>query len=354
MSTLVKGLHHITLCPGRAQDDLDFFTRVLGQRLVKQTVLLDGNIPIYHFYYGNIDADIGSIITTFPYARRPGRPGSGQVSATSYSVPPGTLAFWRDHFDRCGARHGTVEERFGEPCIEVRHPAGMLIELVEQAGDCRRPWTTTDISADVATRGFSGVVMSVREVGEQEEFFTCALGARKVGVDGAYHRFEIPGDGPARIIDLHHEPDRPPGSWTFGAGTAHHVAFDVDSDEALARQKALYEELGYTDVSELKDRYYFHSIYVRSPGGILVECTSNPPGGFYQDESFAELGTKLHLPPWFEDQRDAILSMLEPITVPEENRASPGMPAAAPAAKPVTVNGVTLSRTKPDFVNEKG
>ncbi len=353
MESLVRGVHHITLCPGGAQEDVDFFTQVLGQRLVKQTVLMDGSIPIYHLYYGNATADVGSIATTFPYARKPGRAGSGQLSATSYTVPAGAIAFWKEHFDRHGAEHSGIQQRFGTPYLRVRHPAGLLFEVIEEAADPRTPWTTPQVSADVATRGFFGAVLSVRDVRDQEAFFTDALGFRKVAVDGPYHRFEVPGTGPGRIVDLHHEPDRAPGSWGFGAGTAHHIAFNVETDEALARQKAIYEELGFTDASELKDRFYFHSMYVRSPGGILVECTANVPGGFYQDESPAELGTKLHLPPWFEDQRDAIVAQLEPITVPEENRPKPGT-STVPAhvlASTENQSGSTanLSRSKVDF-----
>ena len=150
----------------------------------------------------------------------------------------------------------------------------------------------------MATRGFFGAVMSVRSIEEQEQFFIDALGFRKLGVDGAYHRFEAAGGGPGSIIDLHHEPDRAPGSWGFGAGTFHHIAFGVDNDDALFAQKALYEELGYTDASEVKDRFYFHSMYVRSPGGILVECTANVPGGFYQDEAARRArARRLNLPP---------------------------------------------------------
>src|SRR5439155_18009494 len=93
MTSLVQGVHHITLCPGGAQQDIDFFTQVLGQRLVKQTVLMDGNIPIYHLYYGNADADVGSIATSFPYSRKPGRAGSGQLACTSYTVPNGAVTF---------------------------------------------------------------------------------------------------------------------------------------------------------------------------------------------------------------------------------------------------------------------
>lgn len=365
MSTLVKRLHHITLCPEGAQADIDFFTLVMGQRLVKQTVLMDGSIPVYHFYYGNADADVGSIATTFPYPRKRGRAGSGQVSAVSYSVPSGSLGFWAEHFDRYEADHSGIQERFGTPFIRVRHPAGPLLEVVEQADDPRRAWTTREICADVGVRGFCAAVLSVREWCEQESFLTEALGFRKVGVDGPFHRFEIPGGGPARTVDLHYEPDRAAGSWGFGAGTIHHVAFDLETDEALLQQKALYEELGFTDASELKDRYYFHSMYVRSPAGILVECTSNVPAGFYQDESAEELGTKLHLPPWYEDQREAIVSMLEPVTVPEENRPAPGttnvprQPVRKERRQGVPGDDpgdgrVPLSRTVPRFLVQKG
>lgn len=353
MSSLVKGIHHITLCPGPAQEDLDFYSQVLGQRLVKQTVLMDGRIPIYHFYWGNGDAEVGSIATSFPYSRKPGRPGSGQVTMTSYAVPVGTASFWRDHFERHTVEHSDVQERFGAKYVRVRHPAGMLYEVVE-IDDARRPWVTNQISCDVATRGFFGAVMSVRSVEEQEQFLVEALGFRKVGIDGAYHRYETPGRGPGSIIDLHHEPARPPGTWTFGAGTAHHIAFNVETDQALVAQKALYEELGYTDASDIKDRYYFHSMYVRSPGGILVECTANVPGGFYIDEPPEDLGRHLNLPPWYEEQRADILAMLEPVTVPEANRPRPGTTRRPPPLEPaaMTPAGIPLTRTKAEFVTD--
>ncbi len=354
MSTLVKSLHHVTLCPAGAQEDIEFFTRVMGQRLVKQTVLMDGSIPIYHLYYGNADADVGSITTSFPYGRKRGRVGSGQVSATSYGVPDGTLSFWLEHFDRHGIEHSGRQERFGAGYIRVRHPAGLLLEVIETSADGRRPWTTHEISADVGTRGFFAAVLSIRDVCEQESFLTDALGLRKVGVDGRYHRFEIPEACAARSIDLLHEPERSAGSWGFGAGTVHHVALNLETDDALLQQKATYEELGFTDASELKDRYYFHSMYVRSPGGILIECTSNVAAGFYQDESFEELGTKLHLPPWYEEQRDAIVAMLEPIVVPEENRPKPGTTNVPRAVAETSTSRVPLSRTAPRFHVGKG
>jgi glyoxalase family protein len=353
MDTLIKGIHHITLCPGGAQEDIDFFTAILGQRLVKQTVLMDGSIPVYHFYYGNADADIGSVMTCFPYSRRPGRRGSGQVSVTSYSVPEGSSEFWRNHLDRHGVDHDGIQVRFGGRYIRLRHPAGISLELAESPGDTRRAWTTAEIGSDEATRGFFGAVMSVRDVTEQEEFLTGALGFRKVGVDAGYHRFEIPGAEFSRTIELLHEPDLPAGSWTFGSGTTHHIAFNVETDDALLRQKALYEEVGYTDASEVKDRFYFHSMYVRSPGGVLVECTANVPGGFHLDEDAEQLGRNLNLPPWYEDQRPEILAKLEPVVVPEANRPLPRMRPPVVAVAPPPAPAITLSRTKADFSSHR-
>ena len=334
------GLHHITLCAGGAQEDIDFMTHVVGQRLIKQTVLFDGRYAHYHLYYSNANAEPGSVMTTFPYSRVQGRPGSGQVEASAYTVPKGTVSFWQDHLTRHEVENGGIQERFGRRFIRFRHPSGLQMEAIEDSSDKRVGWTTEEIGSDVNMRGFFGPVLSVREVAETERFFVDALGFRKAGVDGAYHSFEVGKGGPNSTVTLLHEPDRPAGSWTFGAGTAHHLALNVPTDEDLATQKAIYDELGYTDCSEIKDRNYFHSIYCRCPGGILVECAATAPGGFARDEPFNQLGKSLLLPPWFEARRPEIEKMLEPIRIPESNWATP------PA-----LNGDSLSRrTSAEFV----
>lgn len=332
--SLVKGLHHITVCAGGAQEDIDFLTQVFGQRLIKQTILFDGRYAHYHLYYANADAQPGSVYTTFPYNRVKGRPGSGQIQATAYSVPKGSVRFWSEHLDRHNITHTGVQERFGQQFIRLNHPSGLQLEVIEEAADPRRGWTTNEISSDVTTRGFHSPVLSVREIQETERFFVDALAFRKTGVDGVYHRFEIGPGGAAKTVTLIHEPDRPAGSWTFGAGTAHHLALAVESDEKLAEQKGLYDELGYTDCSEIKDRLYFHSIYCRCPGGILVECAASIPAGFAIDEPADQLGTSLLLPPWFEARRAEIEAMLEPIRLPESNRRAT---SAAQAKEPAPV-----------------
>jgi glyoxalase family protein len=311
------GIHHITVCSGKAQPDIDFFTGILGQRLIKQTILFDGRYAHYHLYYANATVDPGTVMTSFPYSRVPGRPGSGQVQATAYSVSKGSLPFWRQHLDYHAIKHSGVQERFGQKFMRFYHPSGLGFEVIEDPKETRKGWDTEYIKESESARGFNTTVFSVREIEEESRFLVEGLGFRKVGSDGAYHRFEIGKGGPGATVELLHEPDRPQGSWTFGAGTAHHVAFNVPDDNSLMQQKDYYEELGYTDVSEVKDRNYFHSIYVRSPGGVLLECAATVPGGFAKDEAFSQLGQHLLLPEWFEPRRAEIVAMLEPIKVPE-------------------------------------
>ncbi|HKV04804.1 MAG TPA: ring-cleaving dioxygenase [Candidatus Acidoferrales bacterium] len=339
--SLVKGLHHMTVCVGGAQEDIDFQTQVFGQRMIKQTVLFDGRYAHYHLYYANANAEPGSVYTTFPYGRVRGRQGSGQIQATAYTVPKGSLKFWLDHLKRHKITNGGIQERFGQKFIRFDHPSGIQLEVLEDTADKRKAWTVGEVTGDVATRGFHGPVLSVREIAETERFFVDALGFKKTGQEGPYHRFEIGDGGAAKTVTLLHEPERPSGSWIFGAGTAHHMALEVESDEKLTEQKGIYEELGYTDASEIKDRMYFHSVYCRCPGGILVECAATVPAGFAVDEPADQLGQSLLLPPWFEARRTEIEGMLEPIKVPESN--FPGGMKKAPVKVPATAAAAPAS-----------
>src|SRR5712692_6286739 len=348
----VTGLHHITVCAAGAQEDIDFLTQVAGQRLIKQTILFDGRYAHYHLYYSNADCQPGSVYTTFPYSRVKGRPGSGQISSTAYSVPKGTAKFWADHLDHHKIQRTPIQERFGQKYIRFSHPSGLQLEIIEDDADQRNGWTTPEIGKDTTMRGFHGPILSVREVPETERFFVEALGFKKTGQEGNIHRLEVAGGGAGKTVTLVHEPDKPSGSWTFGAGCAHHVALDVPNDDALAEQKGVYEELGYTDCSEIKDRNYFHSIYCRCPGGILVECAATAEGAFARDEPMSELGTHLLLPPWFEEKRAEIVAMLEPITLPESNR-----PVSAPdviVPKSVAGEAASASRRKAVFIGGDG
>lgn len=314
---IVTGIHHVTSCVGGAQEDIDFLTGVIGQRLIKQTVLFDGTAPIYHLYYANKNAEIGTVMTTFPY-RQAGikaRRGSGQVAATAYSVAENALDFWVTHLNKHGVKHSGIQKRFGQNLISFPDPVGNMYELIGDDRDKRDGYTTPEINEANSVKGFNNVVMSVRDVESQHAYFTEGLGFTKSAEEGRFHRYDIQDGGPCKTVVLRHDPDLPQGSWTFGEGAVHHVAFQVANDDVQMQLKLYLEGLGYTDASEIKDRNYFHSVYVRSPGGILTEfATTNI--GFATDEPADKLGQKMQLPPWFEDRRAEIIAPLEKIRVP--------------------------------------
>jgi glyoxalase family protein len=298
----ISGLHHVTSGASGAQEDIDFFTHAVGLRMIKQTVLFDGTNPIYHLYYANRDAEIGSVMTTFPFRKvgYTGRKGSGQVRTTGFSVP-------------------APAERFGQRTLHFTHPAGLEFEMMEDAADTRAAWTA-EVSAEFGVRGFYSVAMSVRETEEMERFLVDGLGFTRVGSDGPYTRLTIAGGGPGRTLDLLLQEDLPQGSWRFAQGIVHHIALAVPTEKEQTAVKQHLEGLGFTDVSEIKDRNYFHSIYCRSPGGTLVEVATCDIG-FAIDEPKEHLGETLLLPPWFEPRRAEIVAPLEPITVPRQATA---------------------------------
>ncbi len=303
-SNLIKGLHHVTATVDDAREDYDFYTRLLGLRLVKQTVNFDNN-RVYHFYYGNAEGAPGTIMTTFPYKGegvRRGRLGTGQISITSFSVPSGSLAFWEK---RLSSHDVAVERRvkFNGPVLQFSDPSGLVLEIVGHDEDERIPWTTNEVVEENAIRGFSSVTLSVSEVDATFDFLLRVFGFEKIATDGPLTRFAVNGGGPGHFWDIRNDAGGDKG--VNGIGTVHHVAWRVENDEALlTMRKALTEEWNFK-VTEVKDRNYFHSIYFRIPGGVLFEVATIPPG-FTADETIESLGGELKLPAWEEKNRKEI------------------------------------------------
>jgi len=304
MKTGILGLHHVTATVADAQDDLDFYVDLLGLRLVKKTVNFD-NHHVYHFYYGDETGKPGTIWTTFPYKGKgvpQGTHGTGQIGTTSFSVPAGSLDFWRrrltDHQIPILA-HG---ERLGEEALSLTDPSGLTMELVATGRDDRPPWTTPDIGPESAIRGLFGVTLILREIPRSVDFLTQILGYEVAQQSGSLTRIALNGDAPGRVMDLLHSPDAPTGR--NGLGTVHHVAMAIPDGEAQLRVRAELVRLGF-HVTEVRDRQYFQSIYFREPGGVLYEIATMQPG-FTFDESLDELGRRLKLPPWEEPSRKEI------------------------------------------------
>jgi glyoxalase family protein len=310
----IKGLHHVTATVENPHEDLDFYVRLLGLRLVKRTVNFD-NPGVYHFYYGNAHGSPGTIMTTFPYGEmgvRVGDKGAGQVTATSFSVPAGSLDFWRGRFEQAGIPAREAGRRFDEEVIEVDDPSGLVIEVVASLNDVRAPWVRPEIGAARAILGVHSVTLELNDLGPTKEMFEGVLGFREGGREEDRVRLATADGQPGQIIDLLHVPTAPKG--INGIGTVHHVAVAIGSDEEqLAVQEEL-RRLGY-NVTDVRDRQYFHSIYFREPGGVLIEVATAGPG-FLIDEEEDRLGSELRLPPWEEPRRETISSLLPDIEVP--------------------------------------
>jgi glyoxalase family protein len=310
----IIGFHHITMNVGGAQEDYDFHVKLLGLRLVKKTILFDGTRPVYHLYYGNERGEESTLLTTFPFRQdgRVAKPGSGQVRAVSLSVPDCSLDFW---LHRLTSRNVPFKrtERLGAKRLVFKHPGGIEYELVEVREDSRKPYLKSEVPADAAIRGIYGTTISAREIAEMNEFMTDAMGFKVAAREGRETKYTVRDGAPGRVVEIAHDAELPQGTWRFGAGTVHHIAFHVDDEATQASFKGYLEGQGYTDCSEPKDRGYMMSVYFRTPSGTLFEAAYLYGGGFLKDEPVETLGTQVCTPPWLLDRRDEFLAALEPI-----------------------------------------
>ena len=312
MKGLIKGLHHVTATVNDAQEDVDFYTKLLGQRLVKETVNFD-NEKVYHFYYGNEIGSPSTIFTTFPYKDqgvRQGVIGNGQVYESVFSAPENSLDFWGKRL-RSHGFEATIEHRLGKEFLLFDDPSGLKLSIVENHTDHREPvWTTDEITKEKAIRGIDSVVLAIKNPEETIQFLH-EFGYPVHIKDEKYTLLETNKDGAGNSLIVLDGRDLPDG--INGLGTVHHVAHRVDSIEDSIKIKEFLQKKYGINATEVKDRKYFKSIYFRIPGNVLFEVATSGPG-FLVDESKEELGTSLKLPEWQEARREQIEKNLVPYT----------------------------------------
>lgn len=300
------GLHHVTATVDDAQSDLDFCLGGLGLRLIKKTVNFD-NHGVYHFYYGNAAGAPGTLWTTFPYKGKGvpvGEKGAGQIVATTFSVPPGSLPYWKARFAARGVTTVPALPRFGEQVLAFHDTSGLVFELVESE-DARTGWRNT-IDDSAAIRGLFSVTMLVRDAEPTVSFMVDRLGYAVVDRMDGRVRLAVNGPGPGHTIDLLYDPSAPDAK--NGLGTVHHVAVGIGSDAEIEALQQSLDGSGYK-VSKVVDRKYFKSLYFRLPGNIGFEVATVGPG-FTVDETVEQLGTDLKLPDEVVANRQAIEAAL--------------------------------------------
>lgn len=304
MENKILGLHHITAIAGDAKRNFDFYSKVLGLRFIKKTVNFD-DPGTYHFYFGDEVGSAGTILTFFPWGEgiQQGRKGSGMATKIGYSVPKGSLDFWQKRFEKYNVIYNKPAEKFGEKYLTFLDPDGLKLELIEsKTDDNRKAWETDEVKADVATKGFHNITLTLNSIKATAAILTDIFGYKLIDQEVNRYRYATDAVENAAIVDLVELPEEKRG--LNANGTVHHVAFRVPNDEVLMKFREKIEDYGLQITPQI-DRQYFHSLYFREPGGVLFEIATDNPG-FTVDESLEELGQNLKLPAQYEPQRAAI------------------------------------------------
>ncbi len=309
----VHGIHHITCISGDAQENVDFYTGVMGMRLVKRSVNQDAP-DTYHLFYADADGRPGTDLTFFPWpGMPPARAGVGLTMEVALAVPTGSLGYWAERLARYGVRVGDPQTRFGERTLTASDPHGLPLALVEtDAREDFAPWSASPVPETRQIRGLHGVRLWERSIAATQQFLTGPLGFSVAGEEEGWRRFSIAGGGSGRVIDLAEVPNVPRGAW--GVGGVHHVAWRIPDEDTQLAVREQVQSAGRRPTPVI-DRFWFKSVYFTEPGGVLFEIATDGPG-FAIDEDPAALGEKLILPPWLEPQRAQIEAGLPVLRMP--------------------------------------
>ncbi|MEI5664126.1 ring-cleaving dioxygenase [Bosea sp. CCNWLW174] len=304
----INGIHHVTAIAGPARRNLDFYSRVLGLRLVKKTVNFD-DPTTWHLYFGDAGGNPGTILTFFPWEHvAPGRLGVGETEVTAFRIPAAAVGYWTHRLIANGVAHDAPQKRFGETVLSFRDPDGMRLALVGVPGSESEPaWDNGEVPPESAIRGFHGVTLLLDKTETTVAILRDVFGFVEAGREGNTVRMRAEGTDHGSVVDL-----RAAGGFLparMGAGSVHHVAFRAGDDAEQARMvKTLTETFGLRP-TEQRDRNYFRSVYFREPGGVLFEIATDAPG-FAIDEPADDLGGALKLPARYETRRAEIEAVL--------------------------------------------
>jgi len=310
----LKGVHHITAITSSAEKIYDFFTYVLGVRLVKKTVNQD-DIQTYHLFFADDVGGPGTDMTFFDFPGIPkGVHGTDEIYKTSFRVPDDrALEYWVKRFDRLKVKHKGIQEQFGKkvlPFVDFDDQQYQLISDENNKGVASGiPWQKGPIPLEFAITGLGPVVIRVSNFDYFKAVLEQVYMFREVNQEGSNHLFETGEGGNGASVIVEYNTVLPSGRQ--GYGTIHHAAFRVEDRAELDSWVERYQSFRLPN-SGFVERYYFGSLYARIAQGVLFELATDGPG-FMGDEPYETLGEKLSLPPYFEEKRDEIEKLVRPI-----------------------------------------
>lgn len=303
---MTRGIHHITAIASNATENVVFYSKVLGLRLVKKTVNQD-DTETYHLFFGDRVGHPGMDLTFFIFQpSMPGKRGNGLVTTISLAVPEKSMEFWQARLVKHHVKSEEISERFGRPRILFFDHDDQQLELVGvPAGDLEKSpdvWKTKEISVTHAIRHFYSATLSVISHTTVEPILTRVFGYEHVDSHEHIHLYKTNGSKRAHLLEVSEQPSAAAGF--NAAGTVHHIAFRSENEKEQMEMRRRVEKRGLYP-TEVIDRFYFKSVYFRTPAGILFEIATDKPG-FTADESEKHLGKSLALPPFLEPQREII------------------------------------------------
>ena len=346
----VLGIHHITAIARNPQRNVDFYSGLMGLRLVKLTVNFD-DPTTYHLYYGDSLGHPGTILTFFPWSEAPtGHRGTGQVSAISFLIPSGSMSYWIDRLKCYDISFIGPSERFGDEFVSFHDPDGLMLELISPSSTDSQgqllqleqtdnnTWKENPIGKEHAIRGFHSATLSEEGYERTASLLADTLGFKLIAKDNKEDRFRFgiikknnsnQGEdisltqssssfsSVGSFVDIICQPEISRGY--VGIGTVHHIAWRAaNENHQLDLRKRIVEQAKLNPTPVL-DRTYFRSIYFREPGGILFEIATDPPG-FTIDERVEDLGKQLKLPQWLEPVRAKLEQLLPPVKTSPGNK----------------------------------
>jgi glyoxalase family protein len=311
----LTGIHHLTAVSADAPGNLQFYTQVLGMRLVKKTVNQD-DVSAYHLFYADGEARPGTDITFFDFQVPPERRGSHSIVRTALRIGGDALAWWKDRFTRAQVRHRDIATVDGRATLEFEDPEGQRLALIDDGGIGEaKPWIGSPVPAERQVRGLGPITLSVPELRPTDAVLTSVMEMRKVrqyahpDTTDPVHVYQMGDGGPSAELHVAVQPGLPVA--VQGAGAVHHVAFRTPDDAQYDAWAERLRTLGIPNSGKV-DRYYFRSLYFREPNGNLFEIATDGPG-FATDEPLEKLGERLSLPPFLEPKRKQIEAGLKPL-----------------------------------------
>jgi glyoxalase family protein len=342
----VLGIHHITAIARNPQRNIDFYSGLMGLRLVKLTVNFD-DPTTYHLYYGNSLGRPGTILTFFPWSEAPtGYRGTGQVTAISFLIPSNSMTYWIDRLKSNGISFVGPSKRFSDEFVSFHDPDGLMLELISPSSNDPQGqqllqqtdndiWKESPISKEHAIRGFHSATLSEEGYERTASLLTDTMGFKLLAKDNKEDRFRFgileknnnnheansgsteSSKSIGSFVDIVCQPEISRGY--IGIGTVHHIAWRAANDRhQIDLRKRIVEEAKLNPTPVI-DRTYFHSVYFREPGGILFEIATDPPG-FAIDERPEDLGKHLKLPQWLEPVRGKLEQLLPPVKSASERQ----------------------------------